>query len=187
MRLAYPDVDREALVKGMFDKLHDLLTKGTLQEYLVNYAKQVYEVMVTEFPQYRDYFINFDEYKKLPKTSMERKRFDKFATEMDNLIKDPLQINKPVIIRVQKPAPVRAHVGETIIPPGKIYKKRTTIKKRTPAKKKTTLKKKKTTPKKRTGKREKETDIKKEESSKTSLKVCYRIVTFRKSLSKLFA
>ncbi|KAJ3273822.1 hypothetical protein HK104_004218, partial [Borealophlyctis nickersoniae] len=97
MRLTYPDVPRETLIKGMFDKLHDKLSQGTLEEYLVNYSKQVYNVMVTEFPQYRDFFINYNTYRYLPEGSPMKKQFKMFSQEMENLVLDPLQINKPLV------------------------------------------------------------------------------------------
>jgi len=102
MRLTYPDVDRSVLVKGMFDKLHDLLTKGKVGEYLVDYAKQVYAVMLADFPHYKDMFINYDTYKRRPANSPIGRAFDKFMDDMDNLVKDPLFINKPVKIKLKR-------------------------------------------------------------------------------------
>jgi hypothetical protein len=154
MRLTYPDVDRETLVKGMFNKLHDMLGDNTLEAYLVDYARQVYAVMVADFPHYRDYFINYDVYKKMSKNKPERKAFDKFTKEMENLVSDPLYINKPVKLHAMKiPAPIDSNALQrpVKIPPGKMYKKKAAAKKKpTPKKKKkVTPKKKKPTPKRR--------------------------------------
>ena len=105
MRLSYPNISREKLVLGMFDKVHDMLRDpAILTRYLVNYAKQVYNVMVSEFPQYKDFFINYDVYKKLPKNNKKKKAFDAFVDEMNDLVENPLHINKPVVIHaVLKP------------------------------------------------------------------------------------
>ena len=172
MRLAYPDTDRETLVKGMFDKLHDKLTKGTLTEYLLSYARQVYAVMVSEFPHYRDFFINYDEYKKLPKYKPLRKAFDKFAKEMDNLVTDPMQLNKPVVIRISnRPDPIRPGIENepVVIPPGRIYKKRNPKalgkKKKTPSKKRPSPRKKRSSPRKKRASPKRKTSLRKKRLS----------------------
>jgi len=164
MRLAYPNVDRRTLVKGMFDKLHDLLSAGELENYLVDYAKQVYAVMVSEFPHYRDFFINFDAYKKLPRTNKTRRAFDKFVQEMEGLVHDPLYINAPVFMHAVKiPAPISpdSSTKPVVIPPGKMYK---TKEKKVPLKKKSSKK----TPTKKTVK--KKTSAVKKKKSKSSVK-----------------
>jgi len=127
MRLTYPDVDRETLVKGMFDKLQKMLLRGTLTDYLLDYARQVYAVMVADFPHYADYFIHYEKYRRMRKTRREKKAFDAFLDEMNSLVKDPQYINRPVHIAVEKvpnPVSVRVKKGPAIIPPGKIYKKK---------------------------------------------------------------
>jgi hypothetical protein len=102
MRLTYPNVDRERLVKGMFDKLHDKLTQGSLTDYLLDYARQVYAVMVTEFPHYQDFFIHYDKYNR---SRFRSKAFKTFIEEMDNLVLNPLNVNAPYTIEFANSPP----------------------------------------------------------------------------------
>lgn len=137
MRLSNPDVARDKLVKGMFDKLHDMLTKGTIVGYLLDYAKQVYAIMLTDFPHYEEFFVNYDEYKRLPMSNPKRKAFEKFLDEMENLVKDPLFINKPVKMRMKRMVtPVKKRKTTT-----KTGRKKSAGKRKKPQKRKTPRKK----------------------------------------------
>ena len=102
MRLTYPNVPRDVLLRGMYDKLDKLLGEGSLERYLVDYARQVYAVMVADFPHYKDYFINYDIYKRMSDKDPKKKKFLKFDKEMKDLVKDPLYINAPIKIKVTK-------------------------------------------------------------------------------------
>lgn len=104
MRLTYPNIPREELVVEMFEKVQQLLSesKKQLSQYLVNYAKQVYRLMIIEFPHYKDFFINFNTYNRLPKRSAKGLKFQKFLNEMENLMKDEIHINRRVSIKKEK-------------------------------------------------------------------------------------
>ena len=99
MRLTYPDMPRDQITRSMFDKLHEMMGKGTADEYLLNYAKQVYALMVEEFPHYRDFFINHDKYSKRKNLPLPIKRaFKKFLDQMDSLLTDSLMVEKMKVI-----------------------------------------------------------------------------------------
>lgn len=91
MRLTYPDVPRNKLVIALVNKLSVKLKNGSLSVYLLDYVNQVYQLMISEFPQYHDMFLNFDTYLLLPHTTRKGFAFSAFQKRMFALItKQPM-------------------------------------------------------------------------------------------------
>lgn len=109
MRISNPNVSREKLVEGMFTKLEEKLAKGTLTDYLLDYAMQVYYIMLKKFPQYTEYFLDYDMYKDLSEKSKKGKKFGKFMDDIENVIAEPTKNHASVVIkraRILKKKPV---------------------------------------------------------------------------------
>lgn len=88
-RMAYPDVPVNDIVKNMVLKAREMSYKGSIREYLYRYLTQVYTYMFDEFPQYEDFFVNYDYYMDMKRQPAEFKRF---LEHMNSLTKSPVDI-----------------------------------------------------------------------------------------------
>jgi hypothetical protein len=191
MRMNFPDMEREELVNRIVTKIGELKKAGALTKYMQRYTSQVYFLMLGEFPEYREYFVNF---KKYDNQSRPPAGFSQFKRTLETLVRDTQFTAKKIKAPTVKPVvrhsdrinyPLRQFMvmeaPEDILhtktrkprkPSGKKKapaKKKTASKKKAPAKKKTTSKKKapakkKTTSKKKTPVKRK-TPVKKRKTS----------------------
>lgn len=85
-RMAYPDMSVKDLVNNMVAKSLEYSRTGKIREYLRRYLTQVYTFMFSEFPQYTEFFVNYDKYISMRKPPV---AFDRFLDEMEKLTKSP--------------------------------------------------------------------------------------------------
>lgn len=91
MRLTYSDVASDVLLNQINEKMSHLQSQKMIKNYFLRFVSQVYHLMLSEFPQYHDYFVRFDFY------DYRRRKdagFSHFLAHMKRLVEDPVYMHK---------------------------------------------------------------------------------------------
>lgn len=83
MRLANENIEARPLIEGMVAKALALSRSGQLKEYLRRYLSQAYGYMYKTFPQYSDFFTNYDKYVEMRNPPP---GFEQFLRQMNYLV-----------------------------------------------------------------------------------------------------
>jgi len=83
MRLSNENIEPKPLIEAMVAKALALSRSGQLKEYLRRYLSQAYGYMYKMFPQYSEFFTNYDTYARMARPPA---GFKQFLDQMDHLV-----------------------------------------------------------------------------------------------------